>query len=60
MPFTTVENAGMTVNLILTILCINGTGQLRPGGHICVDELLYFERCQTFSNSHTFEHKHTS
>ena len=47
------------MNLILTILCIDDSGQIRPGGRVCVDELLYFKRCQTLSDSHTLEHKHT-
>lgn len=46
-------------SIILTILCIDDTSQLRPGGHVCVDELLYFERCQALSDSHTLEHKDT-
>lgn len=44
---------------VLTILCIDDAGQLRPGGHVCVDELLYFKWCQTLSDSHTLEHKAT-
>ena len=42
---------------MLTIFCIDDTGQLRPRGHVCVDEFLYFERRQTLSDSHTLEHK---
>lgn len=48
------------MNLILTILGVDDAGQIRPGSHVCVYEPLYFERCQTLSNSHTLEHKHTT